>query len=114
LTRRLRVLDEVTDEWSRGNFEVLTHDASGDELANWPDSSPHGYAIAKFNADPPGAGDAGERNRLARDLHDSVKQQFFATAMQVGAARALLPQQDSNVQSTYWKPSAWCIRPNKN
>ena len=28
---------------------------------------------------------------LARDLHDSVKQQVFATAMQVGAARELLP-----------------------
>jgi NarL family two-component system sensor histidine kinase LiaS len=33
-----------------------------------------------------------ERNRLARELHDSVKQQVFATAMQVGAARALIDQ----------------------
>jgi NarL family two-component system sensor histidine kinase LiaS len=33
-----------------------------------------------------------ERNRLARELHDSVKQQVFATAMQVGAARALVDQ----------------------
>lgn len=33
-----------------------------------------------------------ERTRLARDLHDSVKQQVFATAMQVGAARALIDQ----------------------
>lgn len=32
----------------------------------------------------------GERNRLARDLHDSVKQQVFATIMQLGAARTLL------------------------
>jgi NarL family two-component system sensor histidine kinase LiaS len=31
-----------------------------------------------------------ERNRLARDLHDSVKQQVFATAMQLAAARSLL------------------------
>jgi len=31
-----------------------------------------------------------ERNRLARDLHDGVKQQVFATAMQLGAARALI------------------------
>jgi signal transduction histidine kinase len=31
-----------------------------------------------------------ERNRLARDLHDSVKQQVFATVMQVGAARELM------------------------
>jgi NarL family two-component system sensor histidine kinase LiaS len=31
-----------------------------------------------------------ERNRLARDLHDSVKQQVFATTMQIGAAKAML------------------------
>jgi NarL family two-component system sensor histidine kinase LiaS len=31
-----------------------------------------------------------ERNRLARDLHDSAKQQAFAAAAQVSAARALL------------------------
>jgi NarL family two-component system sensor histidine kinase LiaS len=31
-----------------------------------------------------------ERNRLARDLHDSVKQQVFAITMQLGAARSLL------------------------
>lgn len=31
-----------------------------------------------------------ERNRLARDLHDSVKQQVYAISMQLGAARVLL------------------------
>jgi signal transduction histidine kinase len=35
-----------------------------------------------------------ERNRLARDLHDSVKQQVFAILMQLGAARALLNEGD--------------------
>jgi len=35
-----------------------------------------------------------ERNRLARDLHDSVKQQVFAISMQLGAARALLKEGD--------------------
>jgi NarL family two-component system sensor histidine kinase LiaS len=33
-----------------------------------------------------------ERNRLARDLHDSVKQQVFAAAMKLGAARELIDQ----------------------
>jgi signal transduction histidine kinase len=33
-----------------------------------------------------------ERNRLARDLHDSVKQQVFAISMQLGAARTLLDE----------------------
>ena len=35
-----------------------------------------------------------ERNRLARDLHDSVKQQVYAISMQLGAARALLDEAD--------------------
>jgi len=35
-----------------------------------------------------------ERNRLARELHDSVKQQVFAISMQLGAARALLNEEN--------------------
>lgn len=35
-----------------------------------------------------------ERNRLARDLHDSVKQQVFAISMQLSAARAFLKEGD--------------------
>jgi NarL family two-component system sensor histidine kinase LiaS len=31
-----------------------------------------------------------ERNRLARDLHDSVKQQIFAISMNLGAVKSLL------------------------
>jgi NarL family two-component system sensor histidine kinase LiaS len=36
-----------------------------------------------------------ERNRLARDLHDSVKQQVFALLMQLGAAQALLDDNEA-------------------
>jgi signal transduction histidine kinase len=35
-----------------------------------------------------------ERNRLARDLHDSVKQQVFAISMQLSAARTTLSETD--------------------
>lgn len=35
-----------------------------------------------------------ERNRLARDLHDSVKQQVYALSMQLGAAKALLTEEN--------------------
>lgn len=36
-----------------------------------------------------------ERNRLARDLHDSVKQQVFAISMQLSAARTTLSETDN-------------------
>ena len=35
-----------------------------------------------------------ERNRLARDLHDSVKQQVFAISMQLSAARTCMSESD--------------------
>jgi signal transduction histidine kinase len=41
-----------------------------------------------------------ERNRLARDLHDSIKQNVFATALLVGAARTYLPP-DTGPAQTY-------------
>jgi len=40
-----------------------------------------------------------ERNRLARDLHDSVKQQVFAISMQLSAARTSLSNKDKVYQS---------------
>ena len=40
-----------------------------------------------------------ERNRLARDLHDSVKQQVFAMSMQLGAARTALSETDKAYSS---------------
>jgi len=36
-----------------------------------------------------------ERNRLARELHDSVKQQVFSISMQLGAARSALDEGDA-------------------
>ncbi len=40
-----------------------------------------------------------ERNRLARDLHDSVKQQVFAISMQLSAARTSLKETDQSYSS---------------
>lgn len=40
-----------------------------------------------------------ERNRLARDLHDSVKQQVFAISMQLSAARTALSESNKAYQS---------------
>jgi NarL family two-component system sensor histidine kinase LiaS len=39
------------------------------------------------------------RNSFARDLHDSVKQQVFATSLQIAAARALIEQDKEAAES---------------
>ncbi|HEX6708757.1 MAG TPA: sensor histidine kinase, partial [Rubrobacter sp.] len=39
------------------------------------------------------------RNRFARDLHDSVKQQIFATSLQIAAARALIEKDTTSAET---------------
>jgi len=91
LTKRLRKLSLVADTWSQGDFSVSANDTSGDEL---------GQLTRRFNTmaeqlqnlleTRQKLATLEERNRLARDLHDSVKQQIFAISMQVGAVKVLL------------------------
>ncbi len=110
LTRRLRVLDQAADAWSRGNFDILALDYSGDEL---------GQLARHFNTmalqlenllhTQQELATLEERNRLARDLHDSVKQQIFATAMQVGAARALI-ERDPEEARTHLEEADQLVR----
>ena len=93
LTRRVDRLIQAADAWSRGNFSVAVHDTSQDELSHL---ARHLNRMAEDLQNLLQAREElaalEERNRLAQDLHDSVKQQVFAAAMQVAAARHLLDQ----------------------
>jgi signal transduction histidine kinase len=88
LTRRLKRLAERADQWSQGDFTVTVEDASTDELGelarhfNTMAGEINGLLKARQSLAA-----LEERNRLARDLHDSVKQQVFAIAMLVSAAQ---------------------------
>ncbi len=91
VTSRLAKIADVADAWSHGEFKETVPTAPADEV---------GMLGARLNAM---AGDVAEllavrqslaaseeRALFARDLHDLVKQQVFATSMQLGAARALI------------------------
>jgi signal transduction histidine kinase len=70
---------------------VAVHDPSGDELGQLARRL-NGMAeqVQNLLAVRQELAVIEERHRLARDLHDSVKQQIFAMAMQVAAARTLM------------------------
>jgi len=91
ITRRLEKLSVAADRWSLGDFSALAHDTSEDELGqlarqfNRMAEQVQNLLQARQNL-----ATLEERNRLARDLHDSVKQQIFAVGMQLGASRLLL------------------------
>jgi NarL family two-component system sensor histidine kinase LiaS len=88
---RLSRLTEASEAWGRGEFSEAVEDSSGDELGQlarqlneMADQLEHlmdtrrELAVLK------------ERNRLARDLHDTVKQLAFAASAQIGTARTLI------------------------
>lgn len=91
LSRRLTRLSTAVDGWSRGDFSKLVEDRSPDEI---------GQLAAQLDRMAERLRDlldvrqemaaVDERNRLARDLHDSVKQEIFAVSMQLSTAKVLL------------------------
>jgi two-component system, NarL family, sensor histidine kinase LiaS len=91
LTRRLQRLARAAQAWSRGDFSVAVKDRSKDEIGQLS------RELNNMAAQLEGLVQARQelatletRNRFARDLHDSVKQQVFATSFQIAAARALI------------------------
>lgn len=88
LTRRLHAIAAAADAWSRGNFAAAARDASGDELGQLArDLNRMAAQVQTLLATREELAVVEERNRLARELHDTVKQHVFANALLVRAAR---------------------------
>ncbi|GCE18479.1 HAMP domain-containing sensor histidine kinase [Dictyobacter kobayashii] len=90
-TRRFRRLSLTADQWSKGDFAARTIDTSEDELGQlMRQLNRMAEQLQQLLRTRQQLASLEERNRLARDLHDSVKQQVFVVAMQVGAIRLLM------------------------
>jgi signal transduction histidine kinase len=88
LVGRLKKLFDSAHSWSQGDFSVLVDDSSGDELGRLAKGlNAMAGQLANLLVERQQLSVMEERNRLARDLHDSVKQQAFAASAQLGAAR---------------------------
>jgi NarL family two-component system sensor histidine kinase LiaS len=93
LVRRLERLDCAAEAWGQGDFSATVQDDSPDEIGQLARrmSQMAGQIQDLLQARQDLAA-LEERNRLARDLHDSVKQQAFATTMTLGTAKTLREQ----------------------
>lgn len=92
VTRRLRRITQAAKAWSSGEFAVEVRDPTPDEIGQLgQDLNNMADQLHTLLATREDLVAVEERNRLARDLHDSVKQSVFATALLVGAARMHLP-----------------------
>ncbi|WP_395834307.1 histidine kinase [Cystobacter fuscus] len=100
LVRRLQPMIDATGAWARGDFEAVARVPGADELAALAEHlNQMAGELRTLVALRQELAASEERNRLARDLHDTVKQRLFATAMQLGAARTLLPRNPEKVEA---------------
>jgi two-component system, NarL family, sensor histidine kinase LiaS len=89
ITRRLGRITLAADAWSRGEFQATVRNTGRDELGQLAtDLNLMAEQLQHLLATRQELAVVEERHRLARDLHDSVKQQMFVITMLVGAARA--------------------------
>lgn len=92
VTRRLRRITQAAQAWSQGELAVEVRDPSRDEIGQLgQDLNGMAKQLHTLLATREELAAIEERNRLARDLHDSIKQNVFATALLIGAARSHLP-----------------------
>ncbi len=92
VTRRLRRITQAAEAWSKGELAVEVRDSTPDEIGQLgQDLNGMAEQLRALLATREELAVVEERNRLARDLHDSIKQNVFATALLVGAARTHLP-----------------------
>jgi two-component system, NarL family, sensor histidine kinase LiaS len=91
LRKRLVNLSAAAKAWSTGDFSSTPRDNSADEIGeltrNLNNMAEQLQTLIHTNDE---LARMEERNRLARDLHDTVKQQTYAARMQLTAAKNLL------------------------
>jgi two-component system, NarL family, sensor histidine kinase LiaS len=91
LRKRLTNLSHASRAWSKGDFSVSPGDKSGDEIGeltrNLVSMAEQLQTLISTRNE---LTRMEERNRLARDLHDTIKQETYAARMQLTAARNLI------------------------
>ncbi|MBG0786621.1 MAG: sensor histidine kinase [Anaerolineaceae bacterium] len=89
LTKRFSNVSQAAHSWSRGDFSAIIRDKHDDEIGKLGnDLNTMAEQLENLLDRRQEISILEERNRLARDLHDSVKQQAFAASAQLAAAKA--------------------------
>jgi NarL family two-component system sensor histidine kinase LiaS len=83
-------VSETSAAWGKGDFSQTIQDTSPDELGQLArELNVMSRQLQNVMQTRQQLATLDERNRLARDLHDSVKQQVFAIRMNLGAIQSL-------------------------
>ncbi len=100
IRRPLRQIALAADAWSRGNFSVKTRATSRDELGQLArDLNSMADQLQTLLTTRQELAVVEERHRLARDLHDSIKQQMFVITLLIGAAKEMVTDHPQAAQT---------------
>jgi signal transduction histidine kinase len=90
LSARFRRLSTNIDAWSEGDFSEFIEDTTGDEISRFAQRLNNmAKQLQSLLHRRQEMAVSEERNRLARDLHDSAKQMALAASFQLGTALTL-------------------------
>jgi signal transduction histidine kinase len=92
LVNRLYRISKAAEGWAHGDFTAVATDCHIEDEVGQLSRQLNSMLeeLRGFLALKQELATLEERNRLARDLHDTVKQQAFALSMQIGAAQSML------------------------
>jgi two-component system, NarL family, sensor histidine kinase LiaS len=90
LDTRFKRISATTDRWSEGDFSKYIEDDTGDEISQFGHRlNSMARQLQSLLRRRQEMAISEERNRLARDLHDSAKQQALAASFELGTALTL-------------------------
>lgn len=93
MVNRLRRVSDVAAAWSRGDFSTFIQDPLADEISQLAQKLNHmARQLEELLEKRQDLAVSEERNRLARELHDSAKQEALAASFQLGTALTLFDQ----------------------
>lgn len=96
LVRRIQRILVSANRWSQGDFTTFINDPSGDELGQLVNRlNQMAMQLKQLLRTRQDLATIEERNRLARELHDSIKQQMFAISIWVNTGKTLIEKDDN-------------------
>ncbi len=100
IAARLKRVSQVTGAWSQGDFSEFIKDTIGDEISQLAvrlnNMAEQLKQLLKRSQE---IAVSEERNRLARDLHDSAKQEALAASFHIGTALTLFLRDPGSARS---------------
>jgi signal transduction histidine kinase len=100
MVKRLQRVSQVTDAWSQGDFSEFIEDPVGDEISQLAVRLNNmAVQLQSFLKRSQEMAVSEERNRLARDLHDSAKQEALAASFHLGTALTLFERDPQSAKN---------------